>query len=200
MLYPVSLFQILSDFAQRHINIWRRYEAGHYATRVLQSEFCRLRRVRLDVDPETICAVGRSSIVPCCDDVYGSGNLLSQPIMAEGAVVVNGHRFGDVGRDMILVSRIHSLLAGNERNDEISAGEKSVQPPFLSEPGGDLAGSVRRDLERRLDVGEEPGRRVPRRIERFAEAPLEIIDQASKRCQLGFFKMAGGIGHGSRLC
>ena len=49
-------------------------------------------------------------------------------------------------RDKILVGRIHGLLAGSERDDEISAGEKPVQPPFLGESEGDLSGGVRCDL------------------------------------------------------
>ncbi|AAC82852.1 unknown (plasmid) [Halobacterium salinarum NRC-1] len=86
------------------------------------------------------------------DDVHGSGNLFGQPVMAEGAVVADVHRLSDVRGDEILVGRVHGLLASSEGDDEISAGEQPVQPPFLGEAGGDLAGGVRRDLEGRLDV------------------------------------------------
>ena len=56
------------------------------------------------------------------------------------------------GGDEVLVGRVHAFLAGSEWNDEIRAREEPVEPALLGEPGGDLAGGVWGDLQRRLDV------------------------------------------------
>jgi len=85
-------------------------------------------------------------------DIHRPGNLFGQSVVAEGAVVADVHRLGDVGSDEVLVGGVHGLLAGSEWNDEICAREEPVEPALLGEPGGDLAGGVWGDLQRRLDV------------------------------------------------
>jgi len=79
------------------------------------------------------------------DNVHRLRDLFGQPVMAEGTVVADVHRFSGVRGDEILVRRIQTLLTGRER-DDVSTGEQSVQPSFLGEPGGDLSGGVRDDF------------------------------------------------------
>jgi len=50
------------------------------------------------------------------------------------------------------MGRVHGLLAGRERDDEVCSREESVEPSLLRESGRDLPGGVRSDLQGRLDV------------------------------------------------
>ena len=76
------------------------------------------------------------------DDVHRPGNLFGQPVVAEGAVVADVHRLGDVGGDEVLVGGVHGFLAGCEWNDEIRVREEPVEPALLGESGGDLVEQV----------------------------------------------------------
>lgn len=87
-----------------------------------------------------------------CHDVDCPGNLFGQPVVAERAVVADVHWLGDVGGDEVLMGRVHGLLAGRERDDEVCSREESVEPSLLRESGRDLPGGVRSDLQGRLDV------------------------------------------------
>jgi len=54
-------------------------------------------------------------------------------VVAERAVVADVHWLGDVGGDEVLMGRVHGLLAGRERDDEVCSREESVEPSLLRE-------------------------------------------------------------------
>jgi len=102
-------------------------------------------------------AVGHAVNLPAlgpgwCHDVDCPGNLFGQPVVAERAVVADVHWLGDVGGDEVLMGRVHGLLAGRERDDEVCSRKEPVEPSLLRESGRDLPGGVRSDLQGRLDV------------------------------------------------
>ncbi len=119
------------------------------------------------------------------DDVHRPGDLFGQPVVAEGAVVADVHRLGDVGGDEVLVGRVGGLLAGCEWRDEIRAREEPVEPALLGEPGGDLAGGVWGDLQRRLDVvdGDED----------------DLVTRASESCKESTFSSREALAYILRL-
>jgi hypothetical protein len=61
--------------------------------------------------------------------------------VAEGAVVADVHRLGDVGGDEVLVGCVHGFLAGCEWSDKARVREEPVELAFLGEPGKDILSS-----------------------------------------------------------
>jgi len=64
------------------------------------------------------------------DDVHRPGNLFGQPVVAEGAVVADVHRLGDVGGDEVLVGGVHGLLAGVSGMMRYVPGKSRSSQPF----------------------------------------------------------------------
>jgi len=80
-------------------------------------------------------AVGHAVNLPAlgpgwCHDVDCPGNLFGQPVVAERAVVADVHWLGDVGGDEVLMGRVHGLLAGRERDDEVCSRKSRSSHPF----------------------------------------------------------------------